>query len=549
MNIIELLKQQVTAKVLQGDNQFQDEKIGALSAFYPILLTVLKSKPELIDTLRQNLNPRLTDIFSHNPETVNHFLGLVGGDAPAQEVENTLNHSIAPTLSLLADQAGTDDKQGIFDLIKAQWDNIQGSLPAWATGLFTTLGLSVAGLGLGGTLGNVGGALGGALGGVGDKLGNVGETLGNVGASVKETVTETASKIHDAGENIVNKSSETISSAASTVQNKAHEVVNEAEKKSNWLLPIITLLVLAAIAALLFKQCSSKPPVAGGAVAEGASQAVADLQAAELNLTTDAQGNLATVTASSSSQSLLDKLKASIGTVFGNADALQATANPAYAADLPDQNAIDQVLAKIKGLPNVSLAWIGNQLTIQSPDLAQAQKLADELKGLVPNLQVSASQSTDAGTANTGDATTNVDASNSQADAALSSIQADKANVNDIASALNLQVINFATGSAGIPDANKAILDKAAGLLKQLPDAKLVVKGFTDNVGNPDSNKALSEKRAKSVVAYLVEKGASAGQLTAEGHGQDNPIADNSTKEGQFKNRRIEFEVAGATTP
>lgn len=53
MNIIELLKQQVTAKVLQGDNQFQDEKIGALSAFYPILLTVLKSKPELIDTLQE----------------------------------------------------------------------------------------------------------------------------------------------------------------------------------------------------------------------------------------------------------------------------------------------------------------------------------------------------------------------------------------------------------------------------------------------------------------------------------------------------------------
>ena len=37
MNIIELLKDQVTSKVLQGDNHFQDEKIGALSAFYPIL--------------------------------------------------------------------------------------------------------------------------------------------------------------------------------------------------------------------------------------------------------------------------------------------------------------------------------------------------------------------------------------------------------------------------------------------------------------------------------------------------------------------------------
>ena len=47
MNIIELLKERVTTKVLQGDLQFQDEKIGALSAFYPILLSVLKSKPEI----------------------------------------------------------------------------------------------------------------------------------------------------------------------------------------------------------------------------------------------------------------------------------------------------------------------------------------------------------------------------------------------------------------------------------------------------------------------------------------------------------------------
>lgn len=519
MNIIELLKQQVTAKVLDGDNQFQDEKIGALSAFYPILLTILKSKPELINTLQQNLNPRLGDLFSNHSETVTKFLGLVSGNAPTQAIENTLNHSIAPTLSLLANQAGSDDKHGIFDFIKSQWGNIENALPAWATGLFTTLGLSVGGLGLSGGLNKVG-----------------------------AEVSHAATSVKTGAENVLHKTTETVSHAATSVQNTAHHAVNEVEKKSNWILPIIALLVLAGIAALLFKQCSSKPPVAGATGAEGASQAVAELQAAELHLTTDAQGNLATVSASSSSQSLLDKLKGSIAKVFGKSDALQASADAAYAGDLPDQNAVDQVLAKIKGLPNVSLAWIGNQLTIQAPDLAQAQKLADELKGLVPNLQVTASQSADAGTTAASGAV-NVDASNSQADQALSGIQADKANINDIASALNLQVINFATGSANIPNANKAILDKAANLLKQLPDAKLVVKGFTDNVGNADSNKTLSEKRAKSVVAYLIEKGASAGQLTAEGHGQDNPIADNSTKDGQFKNRRIEFEVAGATTP
>lgn len=504
MNIIELLKQQVTTKVLQHDQQFQDEKIGALSAFFPILLTIFKSKPELISTLQQNLNPRLADIFSYRPETVSQFLDLVRGDAPAQDIENTLNHAISPTLSLLADQAGSDNKHEIFDLIKAQWGDIQAALPAWAGGLFTALGLSVGGLGF----------------------------AANAEAVPVEPVAPTPVEIV----------------TPTPVPPLNSNSVQEEPKKSNWLLPIIALLVIAGLAALLFKQCSSKPAVDGeSTTGSSASQAVVDLQAAEFQLSTDAQGKLANCQAQSSSKTLLDQLKGAVASVFGQADQCQITANTAYAGDLPDQNAINQVLTKIKGIPNISLAWMGDQFTIQAPDLAQAQKLADELKGIIPNVNITANQSTANLAAS--DATANVDTSNSQADQALSNIQVDSANVNDIAAALNLQVINFATGSTGIPDANKAILDKAASLLKQLPDAKLVVKGFTDNVGNAASNKTLSEKRAKSVVAYLVEKGVHSSQLTAEGHGQDNPIADNSTKEGQFKNRRIEFEVVGATTP
>ncbi|KAF1023452.1 MAG: Peptidoglycan-binding protein ArfA [Acinetobacter bereziniae] len=511
MNIIELLKQQVTSKVLQQDQQFQDEKIGALNAFYPILLTVLKSKPELISTLQQNLNPRLADIFSYHPETVSQFLDLVRGDAPSQEVETTLNHSITPALALLADQAGSDNKHEIFDLIKAQWGNIQDALPAWAGGLFTALGLSVGGLGFASTA---------------------------VAVPVAESVVPPVEPVAPAPVEIVTPTP-VAPISSSPIQNEP--------KKSNWLLPIIALLVIAGLAALLFKQCSSKPAAVGEPATQSTSQAVADLQAAELQISTDSQGKLANCQAQSSSQTLLDQLKGAVASVFGQADQCQITANTSYAADFADHNAVNQVLTKIKGIPNISLAWIGDQLTIQAPDLAQAQKLADELKGILPNVNITANQST--ANLSATDSTGNVDTSNSQADQALSNIQADTANVNDIAAALNLQVINFATGSSGIPEANKTILDKAAHLLKQMPDAKLVVKGFTDNVGNAAANKALSEKRAKSVVAYLVEKGVHTAQLTAEGHGQENPIADNSTKEGQFKNRRIEFEVVGATTP
>ncbi len=71
----------------------------------------------------------------------------------------------------------------------------------------------------------------------------------------------------------------------------------------------------------------------------------------------------------------------------------------------------------------------------------------------------------------------------------------------------------------------------------------MTVQGHTDAVGNAEANKALSQERAQAVVDYLVSKGVDPAQLQAVGYGQEKPVAENSTKEGQFKNHRIEFEV------
>ena len=111
-----------------------------------------------------------------------------------------------------------------------------------------------------------------------------------------------------------------------------------------------------------------------------------------------------------------------------------------------------------------------------------------------------------------------------------------------------MQIINFDTGSATIPDANKSILDQGAALIKRVPEVHLTVKGHTDAVGSAESNKALSQKRAQAVVNYLVQQGVDPAQLQAVGYGQEQPIADNVTPEGQFKNRRIEFEVLNTET-
>ena len=115
----------------------------------------------------------------------------------------------------------------------------------------------------------------------------------------------------------------------------------------------------------------------------------------------------------------------------------------------------------------------------------------------------------------------------------------------DLVNALNLAVINFATGSAKISPGSMDILKKAAETLKAAADGtKVEVGGHTDNVGNPQSNMKLSGARANSVMATLVKLGVNAAMLTAKGYGDTKPVESNDTPEGKAKNRRMEFSVA-----
>jgi OmpA-OmpF porin, OOP family len=101
--------------------------------------------------------------------------------------------------------------------------------------------------------------------------------------------------------------------------------------------------------------------------------------------------------------------------------------------------------------------------------------------------------------------------------------------------------INFDTGKANIKPESKPIITQIVEMLKANPGLMVSVEGHTDNVGNPASNKTLSDQRAKTVVAAIVAQGIDAKRLSALGHGQDKPIADNKTEEGRAKNRRVEL--------
>jgi OOP family OmpA-OmpF porin len=74
---------------------------------------------------------------------------------------------------------------------------------------------------------------------------------------------------------------------------------------------------------------------------------------------------------------------------------------------------------------------------------------------------------------------------------------------------------------------------------------KIKITGYTDSIGSEKYNEKLSLRRAETVRDYLVSLGADANKMEASGMGKSNPVADNKTKEGRAKNRRVEVQVSG----
>ena len=91
----------------------------------------------------------------------------------------------------------------------------------------------------------------------------------------------------------------------------------------------------------------------------------------------------------------------------------------------------------------------------------------------------------------------------------------------------------------------KAKLDDLVGKLKAVNLEVVIAIGHTDSIGSKAYNQKLSLRRASSVKAYLVSKGIEANRVYTEGKGETQPVANNRTKEGRAKNRRVEIEVVG----
>ncbi len=107
--------------------------------------------------------------------------------------------------------------------------------------------------------------------------------------------------------------------------------------------------------------------------------------------------------------------------------------------------------------------------------------------------------------------------------------------------AQSLGYVNFDTDQAALTSESRATLDHAADLMKQKPDMRLRVQGFTDSTGDAAHNVALSNQRSDTVTQYLASKGVGKERLNPEGFGESHPKATNATTDGKADNRRVEL--------
>jgi outer membrane protein OmpA-like peptidoglycan-associated protein len=115
---------------------------------------------------------------------------------------------------------------------------------------------------------------------------------------------------------------------------------------------------------------------------------------------------------------------------------------------------------------------------------------------------------------------------------------------------ISMSDILFDVGKATLTQDLKTNLAKIAGILTIYKDANVQVEGHTDNVGGEELNQKLSEKRASNVMEFLINPGGiAASRLSSVGYGFTKPIADNATKEGRQKNRRVDLVIMDKKTP
>ena len=111
-----------------------------------------------------------------------------------------------------------------------------------------------------------------------------------------------------------------------------------------------------------------------------------------------------------------------------------------------------------------------------------------------------------------------------------------------------LKNLHFDFDSTKVHELDKEKLESARDFIRaEVPEGchrtdTVLITGHTDSTGPETYNDGLSLRRAEAVISYLQSIGVEA-TLVAEGKGESDPVADNSTKAGRADNRRVVIDI------
>ncbi|OQW69766.1 MAG: flagellar motor protein MotB [Proteobacteria bacterium ST_bin11] len=111
---------------------------------------------------------------------------------------------------------------------------------------------------------------------------------------------------------------------------------------------------------------------------------------------------------------------------------------------------------------------------------------------------------------------------------------------------ITLADVLFRTDKAQLQAGGLRNVDKLSDFLKQYPDYKVMVEGYTDSRGSDEHNQELSDRRAYSVRTALVDAGVNTDRVRTRGYGEEYPVAGNDTSASRQLNRRVEIILSDA---
>ncbi|ADC90132.1 OmpA/MotB domain protein [Thermocrinis albus DSM 14484] len=103
--------------------------------------------------------------------------------------------------------------------------------------------------------------------------------------------------------------------------------------------------------------------------------------------------------------------------------------------------------------------------------------------------------------------------------------------------------VHFEFNSYTIKKEYIPLLLEVARILKENPQIRVRIEGYTDNIGSKEYNEKLAFKRAKAVADFLKKQGVPQDKIEIAGFGKEGYIAPNTTPIGRFTNRRADFIV------